>query len=144
MRSIAIAALAILCALAGDPALAARRGHIDVTSPWSRATPVGAPTAVGFVELSNHGALPDRLIAADSPAAHHTSLHQMSMTGGIMRMRPVVGGLDIAPGETLSLNPSGDHLMFEGLKRPFRAGDRIPAVLLFKRAGTVRVEFLVR
>lgn len=144
MRSFLIAVLAILCALTGDPALAARHGDIAVTSAWSRATPVGAPTAVGFVELTNHGAQPDRLLSVDSPAADHVSLHQMSMAGGIMRMRPVVGGLEIAPGATLSLNPNGDHLMFEALRRPFRSGDRIPAVLHFQHAGAVRVEFVAR
>ena len=145
MRSLAFAiALATLSALPQSPALANRHTDITVTAPWSRATPIGAPTAVGYLIIANHGTEPDRLTGVDSPAAGHVSLHQMSMAGGIMRMRPIVGGLEIAPGATISLDPNGDHLMFEGLKRPFHSGDHVPAVLHFEHAGAIETGFVVR
>jgi periplasmic copper chaperone A len=135
-----IAALALL-ALA--PAAWAG-GHVVVTDAWSRATPAGAPTAVGYLTIANRGATPDRLMSVDSPAAATVSVHQMSMAGGIMRMRPVIGGLEVAPGGSVSLDPNGDHLMFEGLKRPFKAGEQVPVVLRFQHAGAVRIVFVVR
>ena len=144
MRPFVFAALATLLALAWSPALADRPGDITVSAAWSRATPIDAPTAVGYLTVSNHGEKPDRLLSADSPVAGQVSLHQMSMTGGVMRMRPMVGGLEIAPGATISLNPNGDHLMFEGLKRPFRPGELVPIVLHFQHAGAVRVGVTVR
>ena len=142
MRSFAIATLlAALFAVAGVQAGAPA---LVVAGAWSRATPPGAPTAVGYMTITNHGRQADRLISADSPAAGALSLHQMSMTGGIMRMRPVAGGLEIAPGASVTLDPNGDHLMFEGLKRPFKSGEQVPAVLHFQHAGAVRVRFVVR
>jgi hypothetical protein len=42
------------------------------------------------------------------------------------------------------LAPTGNHLMFVGLKRPFKAGERIPAALGFEHAGTVNVDFVVQ
>jgi len=145
MRSFAFAiVLAMLSVLTGRPTLARPHEDITVIGPWSRATPVGAPTAVGYLVIVNHGTRSNRLIGVESPAAGHVSLHQMSMAGGIMRMRPIVGGLEIAPGATVSLDPNSDHLMFEALKRPFRSGDQIPAVLHFENGEAVRAVFVVR
>jgi copper(I)-binding protein len=59
----------------------------------------------------------------------------MSMAGGVMRMRPVEGGLPIPAHGEIKLDPSGDHLMFIGLKRPFKAGEHVPVTLTFARAG---------
>ena len=145
MKYILAAALAVsgLIALVGPVSADNPRGVV-VDHAWSRPTPPGAPTAVGYLTITNRGSRPDQLMSADSPATGTLSLHQMSMAGGIMRMRPVVGGLAIAPGATMNLDPNGDHLMFEGLKRPFKSGDQVPAVLHFQHAGAVRVSFVVR
>jgi len=136
--------VAALTILAAQGALARRGGDLVVDRAWSRATPVGAPTAVGYLVISNHGRLPDQLLSADSPDAVSVTVHQMSMAGGIMRMRPVVGGLTIPAGGSVSLDPNGDHLMFEGLKRTFKAGKAEPVVLHFQHAGSVRVALVVR
>jgi len=117
---------------------------LSIDHAWSRPTPPGAPTAVGYLTLTNHGHAPDRLMSEDSPAAGTVSLHQMSMAGGIMRMRPVTGGLEIAPGASVTLDPNGDHLMFEGLKRPFKSGSKVQVALHFQHAGLVRVMVVVR
>jgi periplasmic copper chaperone A len=37
-------------------------------------------------------------------------------------MRPVEGGLEIKPGETVTLKASGAHLMLIRLKRPLEQG----------------------
>ena len=67
----------------------------------------------------------------------------MSMTGAIMRMRPVAGGLSIPAGQTVRLEPGGYHLMIIGPKRAFRVGDHIPVALKFEKAGVVKVDFNV-
>jgi len=76
-------------AVAGDYSL----GALKIRHPWIRTPPASAPTAAGYLSLSNTGAASDRLIGAASPAADKVEVHQMSMDGGIMRMRPVTGGL---------------------------------------------------
>jgi len=61
-----------------------------------------------------------------------------------MRMRAVTGGLPIAAGQTKAIQPGGQlHLMLIGLKRPLKAGDRIPVTLDFAHAGAVRTVFTV-
>jgi copper(I)-binding protein len=63
------------------------------------------------------------------------------MEGGIMKMRPVEGGLEIKPGETVTLAPSGFHIMFRDLKHPLEQGNTVKATLKFEKAGAVDVEY---
>jgi copper(I)-binding protein len=63
----------------------------------------------------------------------------MSMNNGVMRMRPVDGGLTIDPGKTVKLAPSGYHLMIMDLKSPLKQGDKLPLTLQFEKAGKVAV-----
>ena len=57
-----------------------------------------------------------------------------------MKMRPVEGGLEIKPGETVKLTPSGFHMMLVKLKHPLEAGQMVKATLKFDKAGTVDVD----
>jgi copper(I)-binding protein len=93
--------------------------------------------------ITNHGASEDRLIGGSTPAAARVEIHEMSMDGGVMRMRKVPGGLAIPEGQTVTLAPGGYHVMFIGLKAPFATGERIPTTLRFQKAGAVTVDFEV-
>jgi copper(I)-binding protein len=67
----------------------------------------------------------------------------MSMDQGVMKMRPVEGGVEIKPGETVTLKPGGLHIMFVGLDRPLKQGEHVPATLDFAKSGKVKVDFAV-
>ena len=67
----------------------------------------------------------------------------MSMDNGVMKMRPVEGGIEIKPGETVTLKPGSDHLMLMNIKHPLEAGKTVEATLQFEKAGTVKVEFAI-
>lgn len=118
-------------------------GALHIGHPWIRATPNAAPTAAGYLTVTNRGRTADRLLGGSSPLAQAIEPHTMSMAGGVMRMRLAEGGLEVAPGATLALAPGGDHLMLIGPKRPLRAGEHVPATLRFARAGAVKVDFAV-
>ncbi|MFG5118570.1 copper chaperone PCu(A)C [Methylorubrum sp. POS3] len=118
-------------------------GPLKVGHPWSRATPGGAKVAAGYLTVTNTGNSPDRLTGASVTAAGRAEMHSMSSEGGVMRMAPLPNGLEIPPGGTVTLAPSGNHLMFLDLKQPFKQGERIAGTLTFERAGTVPVEFVV-
>ncbi|MBS0539002.1 MAG: copper chaperone PCu(A)C [Proteobacteria bacterium] len=133
------AALAAPAAFAHDYKV----GSIEVGHPWSRATPPTAPSAGGFLTLANKGATADRLVAIESPAAKQVELHEMKMDGNVMRMRELENGVTLAPGQTVELKPGGYHVMFIGLKAPFVKDQKVPATLVFEKAGKVEVEFAV-
>jgi copper(I)-binding protein len=128
------------CAAQGAPAGA----RIDVRNAWIRTPPPGAPTAAGYVTLTNRAIASDRLTGAYTGVAASVGLHDMQKTGGVMRMRPMPGGIAIGSSATVSLGPNGRHLMLTGLKHPLRAGEHVRIVLQFQRAGDVPTDFVVR
>lgn len=138
---VAFALAALLPVLASAHDYAA--GALKIGHPWSRATPPGAQVAVGFLTIANTGKTADRLLRLDSPVAERVELHQMKMDAGVMRMRRIDDGLALAAGKTVTLAPGGYHLMFIRPSRPFVAGERIKATLVFRDAGKVDVEFAV-
>lgn len=118
-------------------------GDLTIGHPWTRQTAPAQKNGGGFLTVANSGKQADRLIAATSPAAAKVEIHTMSMDGGVMRMRPVPGGLAVPAGGTLALKPGGYHLMLIGLKQPLALGKLVPLTLRFERAGTVTVQLKV-
>jgi len=60
-----------------------------------------------------------------------------------MKMRPVAGGVEIKPGETVELKPDGLHLMLIDLKQPLKKGEQVDGTLEFEKSGKVQVQFTV-
>ncbi|HZP74873.1 MAG TPA: copper chaperone PCu(A)C [Pseudolabrys sp.] len=118
-------------------------GNLQITGTWARATPKGAPVGGAYMKITNNGTTPDKLVGGTSDFAGKVEAHEMSMDGGVMRMRPT-GGIEIKPGQTVELKPGGLHLMFVGLKKPFVQGDHVKATLNFEKAGSVDVDFAVQ
>jgi copper(I)-binding protein len=118
-------------------------GAIEVANPWARATPKGAPVGGAYMTITNKGTEADRLVGASTPAAGLAQVHQMSMDNGVMTMRPVEGGLEIKPGQTVVLAPNSFHIMMTGLKQPMAQGEHVKATLDFAKAGKLDVEFVV-
>ena len=118
-------------------------GSLVIDHPWSRATPKGAPVAGGYMKITNNGTTPDRLTGGTTDAAKRFEIHQMSMDGGVMKMRELTNGLEIPPGATVELKPSSYHVMMMNLARPFVKGERVKASLTFEKAGKIDIEFAV-
>lgn len=118
-------------------------GDLTVTAPWSRATPKGAKIGAGYLTIQNNGSAPDKLAGVESGVAGKTEIHEMSMTDGVMKMRPVTGGVTIEPGKSVVLGPSGYHLMLMDLKKPLEQGQSFEATLRFEKAGPLKVTFQV-
>jgi copper(I)-binding protein len=118
-------------------------GDLTVTSPWTRATPGGAKIAGGYLKITNNGTAADRFVGAKSDVSDRIEIHEMSMSDGVMKMRPLPNGLEIKPGETVELKSGGYHLMFMDLKQPLKQGDTLKATLQFEKAGPLDVNFNV-
>ena len=103
----------------------------------------GADIAGAYMTLSNKGTAPDRLIGGSSPVAGRFELHLMTVEDGVMKMRPVDGGLEIKPGATVELKPGSFHIMLMGLKQPLEKGQKVKGTLVFEKAGTVEIEYAV-
>jgi copper(I)-binding protein len=119
------------------------RGGLVIDHPWTRPTPQGVKVGSGYLVIRNRGKSPDRLVSTSSPIAGKVEMHQTAIKDGIVTMRKVDGGLPIAPGKRLELNPNGHHLMFFDLKQPLKQGETFLATLMFEKAGAIDVEFKV-
>ena len=117
---------------------------IAISDGWARETAPGQVNGGGFLTITNASYQPDRLIGAASPNAAAVQLHTMTMDGGIMRMRQLVDGIPIPANGSVELKPGGMHIMFMGVRAPFRPGGQIKLSLRFAKAGRVDVTLPVR
>ncbi|CAN5374192.1 copper chaperone PCu(A)C [soil metagenome] len=131
--------VALVAAASAAPALAhsVTVGALSLTDLWTRATPPGAPSAAGYLTITNTGKEPDRLLSATSGAAAKGELHLMAVKDGIMTMQPVDGGIAVPAGGGVTLAPSGLHIMFITLKDGLKEGGQMPVTLTFEKAGKV-------
>ena len=145
MRTKSLWSLLAALALLGSGAAAKdyKVGALEIKNPWIPVAPKGAPVAGGYLTIVNTGNETDRLVSGSTPLASRFELHRMTMDQGVMRMRPVTGGLEIKPGETVELRPGSLHVMFVGLKQPLEKGRTIKGTLVFEKAGPVEIEYTV-
>jgi copper(I)-binding protein len=110
---------------------------------WARETGK-ANMAAAYVSIANKGGA-DELTGVRATIGE-AMLHESSMDGGVMRMRPIdpAQGLVVPSNGSLRLAPGGAHVMITGLKKPLRAGDRFDLTLLFAKAGPRKVTIAVR
>ncbi len=107
-------------------ASSAYAADIKIEDAWSRATAPGQE--VGSIGMIITSAKAAKLIAVATPVAKSSEIHTMTMEGGVMKMRQL-DFLELPANQPVKLGPGGDHLMMFGLKKPLKAGQKIPVTL---------------
>jgi copper(I)-binding protein len=138
---VAAAALSVTAGVALAQEFSA--GSIRISQVWIREVPPASKVAGGFMTLTNTGSAPDTLIGGSASIAGKFEVHEMAMTGGVMKMRELKPGLVIKPGETVVLKPGSFHIMFLDLKQPPKSGTAIKGTLIFEKAGKVDIDYKV-
>lgn len=110
---------------------------LKVEGAWVRSTVPGQQGTAAFMKLTADRPL--QLVGVSTPVAGTADLHEMKREGDLMMMRPV-GKLDLPPGRTVALTPSGYHLMLQDLKQPLRAGTTVPLTLVLRDAKGVQTQ----
>lgn len=121
-----------------------RLGHLQINDPYTRTTPPMAAVAGGFMTVTNNGTESDTFLGGSAGFVEAVEIHEMSMADGIMKMRRLENGLQIAPNETVELKPGGYHLMLIKPSEPMKEGDKHKITLSFKQAGDIEVELEVK
>jgi copper(I)-binding protein len=119
---VAVTSLVQPC-LAADP--------LTVQDAWVRATVPGQMATGAYMRIT--AADNAKLLGVNTPLAL-ASIHQMSMSQGVMKMAAVQGGLDLPAGTAVELKPGGYHVMLMDLKQPFTAGASVPLTLVYRDA----------
>ena len=123
--------LRALCFSALASAAVAAHAQVDVSNAWVRTAVPGQSGTGAFMSLTaKDGA---RLVAASSPVAGVTEVHEMKMEGDVMRMR-AVPFLDLPAGKTVQLKPGGYHVMLMELKQALPKGSTVPLTLTLRDA----------
>lgn len=134
---LAASSLAALAA-AMPAAYAQKASGISLSQPWARATPAGARVGAAYMTIVSTGAA-DALLAASTPKAGRSELHNHIMKGDVMEMRKV-DRIDVPAAGKAELKPSGYHLMLMELKEPLVAGETLKIELTFDKAGKMTVD----
>lgn len=111
------------------PAALVQADGIKVENAWVRATAPGQRVAGGFMDLTADADMV--LVGGSSPISKGFELHFMKMENGVMEMRPVKE-IALPKDKTVNLEPGGLHVMFIGLKRQVKTGDKVPLKLVTK------------
>jgi copper(I)-binding protein len=120
-RLIAVLATALL-------APAAHACELALVDGWVRTAPPTAKVMAGFGTLRNPGTVESKLVSVTSPQFGRVELHEMSMDGGVMKMR-ALESVKVEAGESVALAPGGTHLMLFDPVAPLASGDPIEVKL---------------
>ena len=127
-----IKSLFVAAALVATASTSAIAQSIDVKDAWVRTSVPGQQATGAFMKITARDG--SRLVAASSPVAGVTEVHEMKMDGGIMKMRALENGLELPAGKTVELKPGGFHVMLMDLKSALPKGGTVPLTLVFKDA----------
>lgn len=140
---VAVLAAAALIALTGcatdatpaSDAQATAAESVSVHNAWVKAADDGMSAA--FAELENAGLTEVTVNAVTSAASSDLQLHEtVENEAGEMAMREKEGGFVIPAGESLTLEPGGNHIMLMDLAKPIKAGDELSFTLTFSDGST--------
>lgn len=113
----------------------------EVTDGWVRTAVPGQSASAAFMKITARQAT--RLVGASSPVAGITEIHEMKMDGGVMKMRALDAGLEIAAGKTVALTSGGIHVMLMDLKAALPKGSSVPLTLVFRDASGTESQLTV-
>lgn len=128
-----LARLVLLLIGLSAPALAE---GVVIHDPYAR---VIAGSGVVLFLIENQTDAPDRLIGARSDLGTAMLMNDTEDANGVMQMRMVMDGFEVAPHQTRLLTNVADHVMLSGVTAKPKTGDLITVVLTFEVAGDITV-----
>ncbi|GGK53372.1 copper chaperone PCu(A)C [Salinarimonas ramus] len=135
--ALALAALPVAAHHAGDQF---RTGPMVVSHAWTEETSPMAHAAEVFLTVENTGEAVDRLLSATTsftaPGVFQASV--MTETGAVAVRE--VPAIEIAPGQSITFQPGGIHVVLNDVKRNLEAGDHFHMTLVFEEAGALEID----
>lgn len=135
VRGLLLATLALGACRRGPPTASATLGDLELRDGFAF-RPITPASGAAYFRIRNTGRQPDTLLEVSSPVTRGAMFH-----GGDMAQLPVIA---IPAGGEFTLAPGRTHLMLNDYDPLPQAGDSLPVVLRFARAGTLTVKLPVR
>ncbi len=121
----------------------AQDGDIVITNEWARPILIAGRPGGAYLNITNNGDTPDRLISVISTISPRLEIHEHTMKDGVMRMSQI-DYLEIKAGVTVELKPGGYHIMIFETSSKYADGDQIEITLNFENAGAITKTFNVK
>ena len=106
---------------------AAGAATLAVAEPWVKAAE--GPMSGSFGSVKNDSDSPITIVSAETSASDRTELHETVQADGVSTMQQKEGGFTIAPNESLTLEPGGNHIMIMDMQKPIMVGDDVTVTL---------------
>jgi copper(I)-binding protein len=116
---------------------------LDIDDAWVAEAPPVAPVMGGYMEIENKTDKPISITSASCPDFETVEIHEMSMSGGMMKMRQIEK-LDVPAHGKVELQPGGYHLMLIKPKKPFKKGDTLTVTLHTENSYSKAVKMEVK
>jgi hypothetical protein len=100
---------------------------------------IGGTSAV-YGTLTNNTTKDIVLIDGQTDLAGIVEVHEMAMINGELKMQQIAGGLLIPAGQSIQLEPGGNHLMLMQLTKDLLAGEEISVTFSFEGADDLVVD----
>ncbi|WP_395794524.1 copper chaperone PCu(A)C [Aquimonas sp.] len=143
LKHLALCTLLLATLLPAPSVTAAEATELHLSDAWARPMPPGARVGGGYIAIHNAGERTRRLLGASSPRASSIEIHTMVEVDGVMRMRRLTDGIEIAAGAQIALKPGAEHLMFFNPDPAFSEGERIAVILNFDGDESIELQFEV-
>ena len=117
-------------------------GSVEISDYWVKSSDmsmVGGMTAV-YGTITNNSGEDVVLVGGATEVAGVVEVHEMAMIDGEMKMQELDGGLVIPAGQSVVLEPGGNHLMLMMLKDDVLAGEMIEVVFDFDGADDLTLK----
>lgn len=101
---------------------------LDIDDAWVAEAPPVAPVMGGYMKIANKTDKLVSITSASCPDFEKVEIHEMSMSGGMMKMQQIEK-LDVPAHGKVELKPGGYHLMLIKPRQAFKKGDTLTVTL---------------
>ena len=119
------------------------QSKIEIKDAWARPAAKHANSALYF-SIYNDSETPDTLIGVKSNSADITEVHEtFKRENNQMGMR-AVKFIAIPAKSVVELKPGGFHVMLIDMKKEYKSGNFIKAIIKLKNAGKITIKAVIK
>ena len=130
--------LACLCMLQAVQA----ESKITIDSAWIREAPPATSVLAAYMTIKNDSETDQQITGMESPDFESAEIHRTVVEDGVAKMLPVAA-LNLAAGDSVSLEPGGLHVMLFDPQRPLREGDTATLIVHTASGAAISVQATV-
>jgi copper(I)-binding protein len=147
VKKLLTAALVALTAISISACAPVEKSDLTIVDGWVRFSEysdhVDGMTGA-FAAITNNTDHTITIVGGSSDIASMVEVHEVVMVDGAMKMQAKEGGIAIEPGQTVTLEPGGLHIMLMGLKKAVLEGDEVSLTIDFDGTEDISVKWPVK